>query len=88
VIAVNVTGLTPLQSSKGGDLANLSGGFTVSNWNSWVSQQVLTVPRPNSDTTSLICPYIPVASSQGQPLPAEILVLSPDPTQVTLGVMS
>jgi hypothetical protein len=28
VIAVNVTGLTPLQSSTGGDLANLSGGFT------------------------------------------------------------
>jgi hypothetical protein len=88
VIAVNVTGLTPLQSSTAGDLANLSGGFTVSNWNSWMSQQVLNVPRPNSDTTSRICPYIPVASTQGLPLPAEILVLSPDPTQVTLGVMS
>jgi Baseplate J-like protein len=88
VIAVNVTGLTPLQSSTAGDLANLSGGFTVSNWNAWMSQQVPTVPRPNSDTTGRICPYIPVASSQGQPLPAEILVLSPDPTQVTLGTMS
>jgi hypothetical protein len=88
VIAVNVTGLTPLQSSTAGDLANLSGGFTVSNWNTWMSQQVLNVPRPNSDTTSRICPYIPVPSTQGQPLPAEILVLSPDPTQVTLGVMS
>ena len=88
VIAANVTGLTPLQSSTGGDLANLSGGFTVSNWNTWMSQQVLNVPRPNADTTSRICPYLPVASSDGQPLPAEILVLSPDPTQVALGVMS
>jgi len=88
VVAVNVTGLTPLQSSTAGDLANLSGGFTVSNWNTWMSQQVPIVPRPNSDTTSRICPYIPVAGRQGQPLPAEILVLSPDPTQVTLGVMS
>ncbi len=88
VIAVNVTGLTPLQSSTAGDLANLSGGFTVSNWNTWMSQQVLNVPRPNADTTSRICPYIPVPSTQGLPLPAEILVLSPDPTQVTLGVMS
>jgi hypothetical protein len=88
VIAVNVTGLTPLQSSTAGDLANLSGGFTVSNWNTWMSQQVPSVPRPNTDTTGRICPYIPVPSTQGRPLPAEILVLSPDPTQVTLGVMS
>lgn len=88
VIAVNVTGLTPLQSSTAGDLANLSGGFTVSNWNTWMSQQVLDVPRPSSDTSMRICPYVPVASSQGRPLPAEILVLSPDPTQVTLGEMS
>jgi hypothetical protein len=65
---------------------NLSGGFTVSNWNSWMSQQV-TVPRPYSDTTSRICPYLPVASAQALPLPAEILVLDPAPTSVTLGVM-
>ncbi|HTV13599.1 MAG TPA: baseplate J/gp47 family protein [Acidobacteriaceae bacterium] len=88
VVAVNVTGLTPLQSSTGGDLANLSGGFTVSNWNTWMSQQVANVPRPSSDTSTRICPYIPLPTSQGLPLPAEILVLSPDPTQVTLGVMS
>jgi len=88
VIAVNVTGLTPLQSSTAGDLANLSGGFTVSNWNAWMSQQVPNVPRPHSDTASRICPYVPVPSSQGLPLPAEILVLSSDPTEVTLGVMS
>ena len=88
VVAVNVTGLTPLQSSTAGDLANLSGGFTVSNWNAWMSQQVLDVPRPSSDTASRICPYVPVPGSQGLPLPAEILTLSPNPAQVTLGTMS
>ena len=86
VTAVNVTGLSVVASSIGGDLANLSGGFTVSNWNSWMSQQV-TVPRPNSDTSSRICPYLPVATAQSPPLPAEILVLDPDPKSVSLGVM-
>ncbi len=87
VIAVNVTGLTPYQSSASGDLANLNGGFTVSNWNAWMSQPV-TVPRSNADTTSRICAYVPVPSAQGSPLQAEILVLSPDPNVVSLGVMS
>jgi hypothetical protein len=87
VIAVNVTNLSIVASSEGGDLANLSGGFTVSNWNSWMSQPV-TVPRPWSDTSTRICPYLPVASAQALPLPAEILVLDPDPKSVVLGVMS
>jgi Baseplate J-like protein len=87
VIAVNVTNPTAIASSKGGDLANLAGGFTVSNWNSWMSQPV-TVPRPSSDTTSRICPYLPVASAQSLPLAAEILVIDPDPKSVVLGVMS
>jgi Baseplate J-like protein len=87
VIAVNVTNLSVIASSDGGDLANLSGGFTVSNWNSWMSQQV-TVPRPWSDTSTRICPYLPVASLQALPLSAEILVLDPDPKSVVLGVMS
>lgn len=89
VIAVNVTGLIPLQSSTYGDLANLSGGFTVYNWNAWMSAQV-TVPRPNSDTSSRICPYVPVPAADAQTLPiaAEILVLSPNPADVSLGVMS
>ena len=87
VIAVNVTNLSVIASSEGGDLANLFGGFTVSNWNSWMSQQV-TVPRPFSDMSTRICPYLPVANAQALPLPAEILVLDPDPKSVVLGVMS
>jgi Baseplate J-like protein len=88
VIAVNVSGLSVLQSSLAGDLANLSGGFTVSNWNAWMAQQIFGIPRPNSDTTSRICPYVPVPSTQGLPLPAEILVIDPDPKSVVLGVMA
>ncbi len=87
VVAVNVKSLSVIASSEGGDLANLSGGFTVSNYNSWMSQQV-TVPRPWSDTATRICPYLPVASAQASPLPAEILVLDPNPKSVVLGVMS
>jgi hypothetical protein len=86
VTAVNITGLKIVASSNGGDLANFSGGFTVSNWNDWMSQQV-TVPRPYSDSSSRICAYLPVSSAQAQPLPAEILVLDPDPKSVVLGVM-
>lgn len=86
VTAVNVTGISIVASSEGGDLASLSGGFTVSNWNSWMSQQV-TVPRPYSDSPSRICPYLPLANAQSSPLPAEILVLDPNPGSVVLGVM-
>ena len=74
-------------SSAGGDLASLSNGFTLSNWNSWMSQQV-TVLRPDTIFANQISPYLPVASAQSLPLPAEILVLDPDPRSVVLGVMS
>ena len=86
VVAVNVSGLAVTYSSKGGDLANLSGGFTVSNWTSWISQQA-TVPRPYSDSSTRICPYVPVPNGQTLPLPAEILVLDPDPKSVVLETM-
>ena len=87
VVAVNVSGLTPGPSSTGGDLANMNGGFTVSNWQSWISQQV-TVSRPSSGSPTLICPYVPVASTQGLPTAAEILVIDPNPNNIVLGVMS
>ena len=35
-----------------------------------------------------ICPYIPVASPDAPPQPAEILVLDPDPKSIALGVMA
>jgi predicted phage baseplate assembly protein len=87
IVAVNVKGINIVASSTGGDLASLSNGFTLSNWNSWMSQQV-TVPRPDAISANQISPYLPVASAQSLPLPAEILVLDPDPRSVVLGVMS
>ena len=87
VAAVNVTGIHIVATSAGGDLAGQSGGFSVSNLNNWLAQQV-TLPRPFSDSPTRICAYLPVAGTLSVPLPAEILVLDPDPKSVVLGVMS
>jgi hypothetical protein len=87
VVAVNVTQIQPGPTSAAGDLAS-EGTFSLSTFKSWLSQQVTGLPRPNSGSNLLICPYIPVASSQGLPQPAEILVLDPNPNNVALGVMS
>jgi hypothetical protein len=50
--------------------------------------QQVVLPRPFSDSPTRICPYLPVASLTALPLPAEILVIDPDPKAVVLGVMS
>ena len=88
VIAVNVTALTPGATSAAGDLASQGGAFTVAELNNWLTQQISPpLPRPASDPTR-ICPYLPIPSLTALPLPAEILVLDPDPSAVKLGVMS
>jgi hypothetical protein len=87
VIAVNVKQINLIASSAGGDLAGLSTGFSLSTWNNWMAQQV-TVPRTIANSSSGIAAYLPSANSQSLLLPAEILVLDPDPGSVTLGVMS
>jgi predicted phage baseplate assembly protein len=86
VVAVNVFGLRVVASSTGGDLASFSSGFSVSNWNSWISQQVF-VPRSSAPANSIPA-YVPTANTQYLPLPSELLVLDPDPSSVLLGVMS
>jgi predicted phage baseplate assembly protein len=86
VIAVNVTGLNVVASSTAGDLAGLSKGFSLSTWNSWIAQQV-SIPRPSAESAGSIEAYLPTANPQALPLPAEILVLDPDPGSVILGVM-
>jgi hypothetical protein len=85
VAAVNVTDIHPVATSRAGDLSS-QGAFTLSGLNNWLTQKV-TLPRP-SDSPTRICPYLPVANPLSLPLPAEILVLDPDPSQVILGVMS
>jgi hypothetical protein len=87
VIAVNVTDVYITASSTGGDLASLSPGFSISTWNNWMAQQVV-VPRNVANSSTGIEAYVPSANTQSLPLPAEILVLDPDPGSVILGVMS
>ena len=87
VIAVNVKEVNIVASSLGGDLASLSNGFSLSTWNYWMAQQV-TVPRNYANSASSVWAYLPAANPQSLPLPAEILVLDPDPGSVVLGVMS
>jgi predicted phage baseplate assembly protein len=87
VIAVNVISLNVGPTSAAGDLAS-EGKFSITMFNSWLTQQVTVLPRPNSGSNLRICPYIPLATSQGLPQAAEVLVLDPNPNNVVLGVMS
>ncbi len=89
VVAVNVISLTPLASSTAGDLASEGTTFSLSRYNAWLGKSVtVTRPVPTPGSPPRICPWVPVATTQGLPMAAEILVLDPNPGQVTLGLMS
>jgi hypothetical protein len=85
VVAVNIKQIHTVATSAAGDLAG-SGSFTVTRLNQWLAQQV-TLTRVASGSAARICGYLPVAELHALPLPAEILVLDPDPKSVVLGVM-
>jgi hypothetical protein len=85
VIAVNVTKLEVGVTSAAGDLG--SGSWSVSAYNTWLSQQV-TLARPLSSSPTRICPYLPLANPDKLPDAAEILVLDPNPVNVVVGVMA
>jgi predicted phage baseplate assembly protein len=87
VVAVSITGLHVGPTSAAGDLAS-EGTFSLSTFNSWLSQQVTNLERPRSGSNLGICPYVPAAASRSIPQAAEILVLDPNPKNVVLGVMS
>jgi uncharacterized phage protein gp47/JayE len=87
IVAVNVQQTNVVASSAAGDLAGAANGFSVAAWNNWIAQQV-AVPRPPSSSPNAISAYLPAANTQTPPLPAELLVLSPDPSSVVLGLMS
>jgi hypothetical protein len=84
VIAVNVTSFTLGPTSNAGDHA--SEGWSVSAYNDWLVGQV-TLERPHPPTPTRICPYLPIASTDGPIYAAEILVLDPNPKNVMLGVL-
>jgi len=85
VVAVNVTSLQTGATSEAGDIT--SGQYSVAFLNTWLSQTV-TLDRPASGSPTRICPFLPVASFDSLPQPAEILVLDPDPKKLALGVMA
>ena len=88
IIAVNVKSLNPIATSPAGDIG--SGGYSISAYNKWIGQALTTpLPRPSSGSPGSICAYIPRATTgTSLPLPAEILVLDPNPANVSLGVMT
>jgi len=84
VIAVNIKHLKTIATSQAGDLG--SAGFSVAAYQSWI-QQYVHVRRPRSGAPNSICPYIPVPHKHKMPQAAEILVISPNPNDIVLGVM-
>jgi hypothetical protein len=85
VIACNVTSLVPGQTSKAGDLGSTA--WSTYAYQQWLMQKV-TLNRPGSSSRTRICAYLPVASLDKLPDPAEILVLDPNPASVVLGVLA
>ncbi len=85
VVAVNVTKVKVIATSAAGDLG--SAGYSVANWQNWILQQKHP-KRQHSGSASAICPYTPTPHRHRLPDPAEILVISPNPSDVVLGVMS
>jgi hypothetical protein len=87
VVAVNVRTLRVVATSTAGDIG--SSAYSVSSYNAWLAGALAQpLPRPCSGSRTSICPYIPVATPNVLPLPAEILVLDPDPKKILLGVMT
>ncbi|MGA3129729.1 MAG: putative baseplate assembly protein [Terracidiphilus sp.] len=84
VVAVNIKHLKTIATSQAGDLG--SAGFSVAAYQSWI-QQYVHVKRPRSGAHNSICPYIPVPHKNKLPEAAEILVISPNPNDIVLGVM-
>lgn len=85
VVAVNVTSVKIIATSAAGDLGKA--GYSVANWQNWIQQQKHP-KRERSGSPSAICPYHPMPHRHRLPDPAEILVISPNPSDVVLGVMS
>ena len=87
ILAVHVTAIRTIVSSVAGDLIGDGNGFSLARYVAWLSQSV-TVTRPASASPTRISAYLPVATAHALPQPAEILILDPDPSQVSLRVMS
>ena len=86
VVAVHVKRAWPAATSAAGDIGGAA--FSLSAYNAWMAGALQTpLPRPRG-ALSTICPYLPIASADALPNPAEILVLDPDPKRLVLGSMA
>ena len=87
VIAVNVTRLDARADEQGRRSRQRGSGRSPPT-TQWLSQQV-TLARPAVELADRAsAPYLPVATPDALPLPAEILVLDPDPKNLVLGVLA
>ena len=84
VVGVNVTAVTPGYTSTAGDLA--AGGWSLYAYHQWLAQSV-TLTRPDPNGQMRICPSVQAASISTPPMAAEILVLDPNPTAISLGAL-
>jgi Baseplate J-like protein len=83
VTAVNVTKLEVVATSTAGDIG--SAAYSVSSYNRWLAGAIDQAKlRRSSAGANRICPYAPAAPPGVLPLPAEILVLDPDPRKLVL----
>jgi hypothetical protein len=87
VTAVNVTRVEVVATSTAGDIGSLA--YSVSAYNRWLAGALdqTRVRRPPAGPNR-ICPYLPAAPPGVLPLPAEILVLDPDPKKLVLGTLA
>jgi hypothetical protein len=85
VIACNVMSLLLGQTSKAGDLG--STGWSTYAYQQWLMQKV-PLDRLGPSSPTRICAYLPDASPDKLPDPAEILVLDPNPKSIVLGVLA
>jgi hypothetical protein len=89
VTAVNVTDLQRVASSTAGDFAQMWGfanSYAAIIWMAYARR--FPIFRPLSSSTAPLTAYVPVATSDSPPGPAEILVIDPTPGSIVLGVMS
>jgi hypothetical protein len=86
IVAVNITQLWRTQSSGGGDISQ-QGSLTITQWNAWLAA-AKNLPRLFPDSPTQLYANLPVASALSPPTPAEILVLDPNLSAASWGVMS
>lgn len=89
VVAVNVKEIHVVATSAAGDLGAGNGFFILARLHRWRASILMNpLVRPASANPTQLNAYLPIGSPTAAPQPAEILVLDPNPSSITLGVMA